>query len=185
MSLKELIIIGIALAMDALGISLSIGLNPVVKRDIKIKYILSFAFFQFLFFFVGGIFGYLFEKYVVAIPNIVGGIAIGVVGIMMFKEGLESEEKDHKLLLKKSMIIILGISVSIDALVIGFTACHHIGSYILMGVNSIMIGLITLLICTTGFFLCRYIRRLDFVTRYADFLGGIILIIFAIKMIFF
>ena len=83
------------------------------------------------------------------------------------------------------MPIILGVSVSIDALVVGFTACHHIGSYILMTVNSIMIGLITLLICTTGFFLCRYIRRLEFITRYADFLGGLILIIFAIKMIFF
>ena len=185
MSVRELIIIGIALAMDALGVTLSIGLNPVVRKNIKIKYIISFGFFQFLFFLLGGIFGYLFDKYVAAIPNLIGGIAIAIVGIMMFKEGFESEEKDNNLLLKKSMPIILGISVSIDALVIGFTACHHIGSYLLMSVNSIMIGLITLLICTTGFFLCRYIRRLEFITRYADFLGGVILIMFGIKMIFF
>lgn len=185
MDLRHLIIIGIALAMDALGVTLSIGLNPRVRRDSKIKYIISFGFFQFLFFFLGGVFGYLFERYVVAIPNIIGGIAIGIVGIMMFKEGVESEEKDDELLLKKGMPIILGISVSIDALVIGFTASHRACICLLMVLNAVMIGLITLLICTTGFFLCRYIRRLDFVTRYADFLGGIILIIFSIKMIFF
>ena len=185
MSVRELIFIGIALAMDALGVTLSIGLNPIVRRNTKIKYIISFGFFQFLFFLLDGVFGYLFDTYVVSIPNLVGGLAIGAVGIMMFKEGFESEKKEDDLLLKKSMPIILGVSVSIDALVVGFTACHHIGSYILMTVNSIMIGLITLLICTTGFFLCRYIRRLEFITRYADFLGGLILIIFAIKMIFF
>ena len=185
MSVRELIFIGIALAMDALGVTLSIGLNPIVRRNTKIKYIISFGFFQFFFFLLGGVFGYLFDTYVVSIPNLVGGLAIGAVGIMMFKEGFESEKKEDDLLLKKSMPIILGVSVSIDALVVGFTACHHIGSYILMTVNSIMIGLITLLICTTGFFLCRYIRRLEFITRYADFLGGLILIIFAIKMIFF
>lgn len=185
MSVKELVVIGIALSMDALGVTLSIGLNPVVRRNIKIRYILSFGFFQFLFFFLGGIFGYLFDTYVVSIPNIVGGIAIGIVGVMMFKQGFESENKDDDLLLKKSMPIILGVSVSIDALVIGFTVCHHISLYLLLTVNSIMIGLITLLICTTGFFLCRYIRRLEFITRYADFIGGLILIIFAIEMIFF
>lgn len=184
MELKAIIIIGIALAMDALGVTLSIGLNPSVRRNNKIQYIISFAVFQFLLFFIGGICGNLFEKYIVAIPNIVGGIAIGIVGLMMFKEGIQSKEEDSNLLVKKSTVLILGISVSIDALVVGFTACHHIGSYLLMTVNSILIGLITLLICTTGFFLCRYIRRLEFVTKYADFLGGIILILFAIKMIF-
>ena len=60
MDLRHLIIIGIALAMDALGVTLSIGLNPRVRRDSKIKYIISFGFFQFLFFFLCGVFGYIF-----------------------------------------------------------------------------------------------------------------------------
>ena len=41
MSVRELIFIGIALAMDALGVTLSIGLNPIVRRNTKIKYIIS------------------------------------------------------------------------------------------------------------------------------------------------
>lgn len=33
-------------------------------------------------------------------------------------------------------------------------------------------------------FLCRYIRKVEFISKYADFFGGVTLIIFAIKMIF-
>mgnify|MGYP000618114350 FL=1 len=51
MNLKDLIIVGIALAMDAVGVTVSIGVNPKVIRRNKIAFIMSFAIFQFLFFF--------------------------------------------------------------------------------------------------------------------------------------
>ena len=89
MNLKDVIIVGIALAMDAVGVTVSIGVNPKVMRKSKIAFIMSFAIFQFLFFLLGGIGGHLFEKYITTIPNIVGGVAIAVVGILMIKEGFE------------------------------------------------------------------------------------------------
>ena len=51
MNFKDLIIVGVALAMDAVGVSISIGVNSAIKRINKIGFIISFAFFQFLFFF--------------------------------------------------------------------------------------------------------------------------------------
>ena len=57
-------IVGIALAMDAVGVTVSIGVNPKVIRRNKIAFIMSFAIFQFLFFLLGGIGGHLFEKYI-------------------------------------------------------------------------------------------------------------------------
>ncbi|ETJ43835.1 Membrane protein, partial [human gut metagenome] len=54
MSIYYVFIIGIALAMDAFGVSLGVGLNPILKKRNKIKFIVSFAFFQFLFTFLGG-----------------------------------------------------------------------------------------------------------------------------------
>ena len=54
-----------------------------------------------------------------------------------------------------------------------------------MAVNSILVGLITLLLCTIGFFICRYIRKIDFICKYADILGGLILILLGIEMIIF
>ena len=51
MNLKDIIIVGVALAMDAVGVSISIGVNSAINKKNKIEFIISFAFFQFLFFF--------------------------------------------------------------------------------------------------------------------------------------
>ncbi|MEE0931955.1 MAG: manganese efflux pump [Clostridium sp.] len=182
MNLKDIIIVGIALAMDAVGVTVSIGVNPKVIRRNKIAFIMSFAIFQFLFFLLGGIGGHLFEKYITTIPNIVGGVAIAIVGILMIKEGFEDNET---LLLKREMVIILGISVSIDAFVVGFTGFNYISSALKMIGDCSIVGLITLILCSFTFYLCRYIRKIGFIAKYASFFGGITLIIFAIKMIFF
>ena len=182
MNLKDIIIVGIALAMDAVGVTVSIGVNPKVIRRNKIAFIMSFAIFQFLFFLLGGIGGHLFEKYITTIPNKVGGVAIAIVGILMIKEGFEDNET---LLLKREMVIILGISVSIDAFVVGFTGFNYISSALKMIGDCSIVGLITLILCSFTFYLCRYIRKIGFIAKYASFFGGITLIIFAIKMIFF
>ena len=93
-------------------------------------------------------------------------------------------QKEDSVLLKKGMSIFLGISVSIDALVIGFTLMSKI-SMLALFINSVFVGLITFIICYIGFVVSDYIKKLDFIERYASFLGGIILIIMALKMIFF
>ena len=102
MNIKDILIVGVALAMDAFGVTISIGLNKRVNRSKKIGFIISFALFQFLFFFSGAIMGFLFEKYITAIPNIIGGTAIGIVGAMMIKEGFEKNENED-LVLKNIM----------------------------------------------------------------------------------
>lgn len=48
MNLKDIIIVGVALAMDAVGVSISIGVNSAINKKNKIEFIISFAFFQFL-----------------------------------------------------------------------------------------------------------------------------------------
>ena len=55
MNIKDILIVGVALAMDAFGVTISIGLNKRVNRSKKIGFIISFALFQFLFFFSGAI----------------------------------------------------------------------------------------------------------------------------------
>lgn len=185
MNFKDLIIVGVALAMDAVGVSISIGVNSAIKRRNKIAFIFSFAFFQFLFFFLGGVCAHLFETYITTIPKVVGGIAIAIVGILMIKDGFENDERDESLLLKKEIIFVLGVSVSIDAFVVAFTGFSYISNIIRVIGDCSIIGFITLILCTFAFYLCRYIRKIEFISKYADFLGGVTLIIFAIKMIFF
>lgn len=83
------------------------------------------------------------------------------------------------------MSLVIGISVSIDALVLGFTSLNHLGSTIILFIDCFLIGLITLTLCTIGFFICKYIRKVEFVCKYANYLGGLALIFLAIKMILF
>lgn len=183
MKILELFFIGIALAMDAFGVSLSIGVTNGIERRKKILYILSFGFFQFLFIYLGGAAGNYINTYVVPISDTFGGAAIGIIGLFMIIDGMKSREES--ILNKNSMIFILGISVSIDAIVVGFTTFNQIYKWSVLLVDSILVGLITLFICTIAFYICRYIRKISFVQKYANFLGGIALIIFSIRMMFF
>lgn len=183
MFIKEVFLLGTALAMDALGITISLGLNSKVKRRNKIIFIMSFAFFQFLFALIGGIQGRIFNTYIISIPNIIGGIILFIMGFIMIIDGFKKDDSEDRILINRSMYLILGASVSIDALVVGFTNFCKI-NFLIITLDSILIGLITLLICTMGFYFCKYIRKLKFIEKSSDFLGGIILILLAIRMIF-
>lgn len=178
----SLLIIALALALDAFGVSLSIGLNPSVKRRSKIWFCISFGFFQFLLSYTGAFLGYLFNTYILYIPQIIGGIIIAMVGMLMLKEGMEND--NNNILINKKMYIILGISVSIDAAVVGFTALNSITAPMILLEATIFIGLITLIMCLIAFLIAKYLRKIDAVSKYADYVGGIILILFGLKMIF-
>ncbi len=183
MSFYSLFSIAIALSLDAFGVAVCIGLNSQVRRNNKYLFALSFGFFQFLFSLIGAYAGFLFNKYIAAVPEVIGGIVIAIVGAMMIKEGFENEGECP--LIKPSMYFILGMSVSIDAMVVGFTAFNDITSNAVRLANTTFIGVVTLIMALGAFFLARYLKRVEAVGKYADYLGGIILIIFGIKMIFF
>jgi len=183
MSLYSLFLIAIALSLDAFGVALCIGLNRAVSRSNKILFVSSFGFFQFLFSIIGAYAGFLFNTYIASVPKLIGGILITVVGIMMLKEGFESKEECP--LIRPGMFIILGVSVSIDAMVIGFTILNNISSSLAILKNTLFIGFITLIMSSIAFIIARYLKRISLVSKYADYIGGIILVIFGIKMMFF
>ncbi len=47
MNIRDIIIVGIALAMDAVGVAISIGVNPKVKRYNKVAFIINISVFVF------------------------------------------------------------------------------------------------------------------------------------------
>ena len=178
MNIYVVILIGIALAMDAAGVSLAIGLKERVDEE-KAKYILSFGFFQLLFTMIGGSIGSYFTRYIASIPSVIGGIALIIVGILMIISGKKGDEENISL---DRMIIPLGISVSIDALAIGFTVFNKYSFGVLL-CYSVIIGLITMLLCTLAFIISKQARKVVFIKKYGDYFGGIILFIFGLKMI--
>lgn len=183
MSFYSLFLIALALSLDAFGVALCIGLNNVINRSTKLLFASSFAFFQFLFSLIGAYAGFLFNTYIASMPKIIGGVLISIVGGMMLKEGLQS--KDECPLIKPGMCIVLGISVSIDAMVIGFTALNDISSNLVILRDTLFIGAITLVMSSTAFIISKYLKKISLVSKYADYIGGVILIIFGIKIMFF
>lgn len=180
MNIWNVALIGVALAMDACGVAMSIGLNCQVKLVNKVKFALSFAFFQFLFAFGGAFLGKFINSNIVALPTLLGAVAILIVGILMIKEGMG--EKDECILIKPGMALIIGVSVSIDALVVGITALFSRGDFIFT--DGILIGVITLALVSLAFILTKYLQKMTFISKYSDYLGGIILILFSLKMMF-
>jgi putative Mn2+ efflux pump MntP len=182
MDLYSLFTIALALSLDAFGVALCIGLNNQTRLRNKLGFIISFGTFQFLFSYIGAYAGFLFNTYVASMPSIIGGIIIAAVGVIMIKEGFENQGKCP--LLKPKMYFILGASVSIDAMVVGFTVLNNITKVVLFQ-NTLFIGGITLVMSTVAFVISRFLKRIEVVGRYADYIGGIILIIFGLKMMFF
>lgn len=183
MDIYSLFLIALALSLDAFGVAISIGICNCMSRRNKIKFCFSFGFFQFLFSLIGAYAGFLFNTYVACVPEIIGGIIISVVGVFMIKEGFEN--KANNLLLDPKMYIVLGASVSIDALVVGFTVFNNISSHFEILSQTLFIGFITGVISCIGFIISRYLRKIDIITKYADFVGGTILMLFGLKMMFF
>jgi putative Mn2+ efflux pump MntP len=182
MEIYPLFIIALALSLDAFGVALCIGLNEKTRFSNKLGFIFSFAFFQFLFSYIGAYAGFLFNTYVASMPNIIGGMIIAVVGVIMIKEGFENKGKCP--LLKPKMYFILGVSVSIDAMVVGFTVLNNTTKVILFQ-NTLFIGAVTLVVTAIAFIISTYLKRIEVLGKYADYIGGIVLIIFGLKMMFF
>lgn len=91
MSMYLLLMIAVALSLDAFGVALSIGFNDVLKRRNKLFFAVSFGTFQSLLTFIGAYAGFIFNTYIVTIPQIIGGIIISIVGVLMIKDGFEKK----------------------------------------------------------------------------------------------
>lgn len=182
MDLYSLFTVALALSLDAFGIALCIGLNSQARFSNKMGFIISFGLFQFLFSYIGAFAGFLFNRYVASMPTIIGGVIIALVGVMMIKEGMENQGSCP--ILKTKMYFVLGISVSIDAMVVGFTVLNNITNVVLLK-NTLFIGGITLIMSTIAFIISKYLKKVEFIGKYADYIGGVILITFGLKMMFF
>ena len=182
MSFIDLVLISLALSCDAFGVALSLGLNCIIKNAQTMIISSLFGFFQFLFVFLGGLFGYLFNEYIFSLPSIFGGIIILIVGMIMFKEGFSNNEISTKINL--SIIILLSICVSIDALMIGFSTFSNLNFKLLFS-NSLFVGITTFFMSLTALFISKNIKKIKLQSNIFNLLASILLIFLGIKIIFF
>ncbi|MFO7819248.1 MAG: manganese efflux pump [Halanaerobacter sp.] len=178
----NILLIAVALALDAFGVALGVGCGTDLKAKEKFGIIFSFAFFQFFFALLGAGLGNYINKNIFNITGYISGLVIFLIGLLLIREGYKDDEVCIYCNLKLWTYIVLGISVSIDALGVGFSVLYNLNlSTIFSG--TLIIGLVTSILTLLAFVLTNYIKNFMIVEKYADYIGGIVLILFALKMI--
>ncbi|MBM7556452.1 manganese efflux pump [Halanaerobacter jeridensis] len=178
----NIIFIALALALDAFAVALGVGCGTQMKLREKSGIVISFAFFQFLFALLGAGLGNYIDKNIFNITGYISGTMILLIGMLLLWEGYKDDEACMYANLEFWTYIVLGISVSIDALGVGFSALYNFDLSLIFG-NTLIIGLITAILTGTSFIVVKYIKNFLIVEKYADYIGGVVLIIFGLKMI--
>lgn len=177
--LIEALLIGCALAMDALAASVALG--AAGKADFNWKKItLTAGFFGFFQFFMplAGFYGSGFiENAVQACGKwVAGALLIGIGGKMFFDR---DDEKSKVFSLSK--LIILAFATSIDALFIGVSyRCLH---RICILPDTLVIGIVTFLISVAGCIAGRISGK--HLGNHCTTLGALVLISLGLKVIIF
>lgn len=178
------ILFGIGLAMDAFSVSLANGMNEprmTPRRMAKIAGV--YAIFQIVmpligWFCVHTIAG-LFASFQRFIPWIALLLLLYIGGKMLI-ESLQGkdEEAEEASTLSFAALLLQGLATSIDALSVGFTIANY--SAAAAAAESLIIGIVTFLICIGGLLLGR--RFGVKLAGKAGILGGIILIAIGIEI---
>lgn len=181
MSVFEIILISIGLAMDAFGVSIGKGLSmPVGENGRKVTLAFLFGLFQFLMPIIGWLIGCQFIDVISEWDHwIIFGL-LGYLGIAMIREGLsdDDDEENDKQFLGAWEMIMLSVATSLDAMAVGLT-------FAFLPINvweaSTVIGFITFSISLIGVYLGKFMGQ--FVGKYADILGGGVLIFIGTKIL--
>lgn len=178
MNTVELLLLGLALAMDAFAVSLSKGVS-LRKITFKTAFIiaLTFGLFQGLMPVLGFLLGERFEGLMSQFNHWIAFILLALIGLKMLKEAF-SEEEDEELesRLDPKELILLGIATSIDAMAVGVSLAFL---KVDLATSAFIIFLVTFLLCFIGVNVGNLAG-----TKYqkkAEILGGIVLILIGLK----
>ena len=178
MSLPEIILIAVGLSMDAFAVSITLGLS--VKKLKIIEYFIPgiyFGFFQGLMPFIGFLAGTLFAHKVQKFDHWIAFVLLGLIGGNMIKESFSGEKKREKPF-HLTMMLLLAIATSIDALAVGITfAFFEVNVYfaiIIIGITTFCISMLGVKI--GNIFGVKYKSK-------AEFTGGAVLVLLGIKIL--
>lgn len=175
MSILFIFIVAIGMAMDGFVVALTQGMSldkkKLVLSAIKIGGVIGL--FHAIMPIVGWLLGSYFQSYVLHYEHWIEFGILMLLGLDMLKDGFKTDKKN-----KKQSLLLLAIATSIDTLPIGISSAF-------LSVNifyvSLIIGIVTCIMSISGVFIGKKIGNV--LERYAEFIGGAILIIMALQSI--
>ncbi len=181
MSIIEIVLIAVGLAMDAFAVSICKGLEAD-KVTIKKMGIVGewFGFFQGAMPALGYLLGTLFAGFISSVAPYISFLILLLIGLNMIKESLHKDDDccDEGASLGFKVMLVLAVATSIDALAVGVT-------FALANVNVLLacglIAGITFIISAIGFKIGNAFGSK--LKNKAEILGGLILIGIGIKFL--
>jgi len=181
MDLITPVIIGIALSMDCLAVSLAIGTSTktaVLKAALIIA--LCFGGFQAGMTLIGWIAGSGFAEMITGFDHWLAFLLLVLIGAKMIREGFEEDEDDEDEIgaLAFMPVMMLSLATSIDALAVGVSfAFLHIEIL----VPALIIGIVAFVISFAGVLSGMQLKAI--IGKRIEILGGIILILIGLNIV--
>jgi putative Mn2+ efflux pump MntP len=183
----EVLLTGIALAMDAFAVSICKGIK---MKKLKISHLVVIAIFfggfQMLMPLIGKILGSMFVQFIEPVDHWIAFALLAFIGAKMAIESFKKDEEDECACCSDSgdkmdykELLILAIATSIDALAVGITFAMYENINIVYSIS--IIGVVTFIICCGGV-LIGHKFGVKFKSK-AEFLGGVVLIAIGIKLL--
>lgn len=189
MNLGTMLILAVALSMDAFAVAICKGLamQKITVRKCAIVGI-WFGGFQGLMPMIGYLLGNGFAGYIDSISSWIAFILLALIGGNMVKESFSKEEEEENASLNFKEMLILAVATSIDAMAVGVTfACvpvqiiAGVGQFVNTFAGCVLIAVTTFAISMSGVKVGSI-----FGTKYknkAEFAGGVVLILIGLKII--
>ena len=179
MSIVEIVILGLALSMDAFAVTISNSFAyPNISRARSFSMPLAFGFFQFLMPVVGFVLGQLVSDFITQYAGIITFVILGFIGGKMIWDAFHEEEGEEasKQTLTMPVLLFQAVATSIDALAVGV-------SFAALEVNVLtssgIIGITTALTCIVALSIGK--RFGNALGEKATIIGGAVLILIGLK----
>jgi manganese efflux pump family protein len=180
MEILTVILLAISLSFDSFAVSVCSGLNlPNIRFFQAAKIAIFLAFFQAFMPLIGWLVGNSMKSLIEPVDHwIAFGMLTLIGGKMIIESFISSELREIKNPLHINVILMLSLATSIDALAVGFSFSTFLDKIM---VAVCIIGLVTFVASMLGILLGK--KTGPKVNRYAEILGGVILIIIGAKIL--
>ncbi|MFB5191014.1 manganese efflux pump MntP [Alicyclobacillus fastidiosus] len=177
-AITEILLMSFALGMDALSLSIGIGLGKI-DRKTALQLCFSIGMFHVILTFAGLVFGNLVGYYLGALAQWFGALLLMGLGAHMLYSSLFGKEEAVKPIGNLFAMTLFSASVSLDALSVGFSLGLRSTAYGV--VSALSFGCISMVLCAIGLFIGKRFSRS--VGRYGEILGAIVLVGCGIKFL--
>lgn len=180
MEFLTVFLLAIGLSFDSFAVSVCSGLNlPHIRFFQAAKIAIFLALFQAVMPLIGWLVGNSVKSIIEPVDHwIAFGLLSLIGGKMIIESFIDSDAREIKNPLDIKVILTLSVATSIDALAVGFSFATLL-SKILIAV--FIIGLVTFIASMLGILLGK--KTGPTINRYAEVLGGLILIFIGIKIL--